>query len=373
MQLVIYWELQADSGTFSAIGFGDGSGKRNTCSITRRVGWGVKSLVNTDPSVSVGRWRTTASAYGPLPGLLQAVHAAETFALYIFLLNVGLPLDDGHIYFYSDNSYVVNTFARGKHYATCAYHTLADFWRLIFTKIDDIGLGVVIVRKVKAHTALADIGVTISHWERSGNNEADRLAKIGAGCHPDNSAAEVRAVVLYVARYIARFNMHALGLPDSSKTIRNRVSAARFRRSREPARLSRRHAIVRVNGLFKCTKCIRTSRDPHGIDKHSCWLAWARHNIWILDRYWFCMKCGAFAYQRSVKLCTGCSGRPSSVGKVRILRLLRHGRDPYSGVSVGTPMPYHDNPPNVFDVGAFLLPRRRINTKSRPHCVNVSG
>ena len=100
MQLVIHWELQADCGTFSAIGFGDGSGKRNTCSSTRRVGWGVTSLVNTDPSVSVGCWRTTASAYGPLPGLLQTVPAAETFALYIFLLSVGLPLDDGHIYFY---------------------------------------------------------------------------------------------------------------------------------------------------------------------------------------------------------------------------------------------------------------------------------
>ncbi len=91
----------------------------------------MTSLINNEPGSTDGRWVHTASAYGPLPGLLQTVAAAETFALYVFLLNAGLPLDDGHIYFYSDNSYVVDTFARGKAHATSAYHTYADIWRLL--------------------------------------------------------------------------------------------------------------------------------------------------------------------------------------------------------------------------------------------------
>jgi hypothetical protein len=278
-------------------------------------------------------------------------------------------LADGRIYFYSDCSYVVDTFARGRRHATCAYHTYAEVWRLIFNKVDDIGSGVVIVRKVKAHATLADVGLTITQWERDGNIAADRLAKKGTRCHPDNGADIVRvdrceAVIDHVARFIARLNVFALSLPDSAKTVRNRVKAARTRRCRGPTQRSSRHSIVRLNGLLKCTRCVRTSSDPGRIDKHACWRALVRHNLWYLEPYWFCVKCGAFAYKRSVKLCAGCNGRPSSVGKARVLRLLRNGRDPYSGLTIGIPLPIVSQQPDLYEVGSALLPRRRLRTKT---------
>jgi hypothetical protein len=369
LHLVVNWALQDGSGTFSAIGFGDGSGTRGNCTSTRRAGWGVTSLANADPSSALGRWTSTASAYGPLPGLLQTVVAAETYALYVFLLNVGLPLADGRIYFYSDNAYVVDTFARGRRHATCAYHTYADLWRLVFNKVDDIGSDVVVVRKVKAHATLAEIGLTITHWERAGNYAADSLAKRGVRCHPDNDHDILRvdrceAVIDHVARFVARLNVAAVGQPDSAKTVRSRVKAARARRCRGPTQRLSRHSIVRINGLFKCTRCVRTSSVSGRIDTHACWRSFARHNLWRLEHFWFCVKCGAFAYQRSVKLCTGCTGRPSSVGKARVLRLLRNGRDPYSGRTIGIPLPIVFQQPALYEVGAVILPRCRLRNKT---------
>ena len=172
------------------------------------------------------------------------------------------------------------------------------------------------------------------------------------------------SVIKHVAQYVARFNVHALLLPDSTKTVRNRVNAARARRCRAPAQRSSKHHIILSNGLYKCSRCIRTSSDPARIDKHPCWLALARHNLWIMNRYWFCVKCGAYAYQRSVKLCTGCMGSPNSRGKARVLRQLLHGKDPYSGRSIGLPMPVVLREPDNFQIGGILLPRQRLHAKS---------
>ena len=97
---ITYNQPLAQSGMFSSPGFGDGSGLNGPSKLTVRCGFSV---------VSIDRFGyPTNAAHGLVPGLVQSVPGAETFAFYFYLQHA-IPDEDGMYIYYSDCQWVVDT------------------------------------------------------------------------------------------------------------------------------------------------------------------------------------------------------------------------------------------------------------------------
>ena len=102
--LEIVWNCSTGFNSFfSGHGFGDGSGIHTAFIQTRRCGWGVCSAFMT----SYTNFTSNAEAYGPLPGNMQVVPLAETFALFIFL-KFSVAYEGKHTFF-TDCQYVLDS------------------------------------------------------------------------------------------------------------------------------------------------------------------------------------------------------------------------------------------------------------------------
>ena len=93
---------------------------------------------------------------------------------------------------WSDCLSVVNRFQAGREAATASAVKLARLWREIFNLCDsfDEPAGQVRLEWMPAHTAKWQVGkarkgngAKLSERDRNGNEEADRLAKLGAKFH----------------------------------------------------------------------------------------------------------------------------------------------------------------------------------------------
>jgi len=131
-----------------------------------RAGW---SLVIIDEVGNVVR-----AAFGALPAdvaPLQRAKGAEDFAVFMSVQLARQPYR-----LWVDCASTLASGKRGKAWACRSAGLTAHMWSVIFAAHPE-GVD---MRKTKAHTSKLDVerGIT-THWQRGGNEEADRLAKKG--------------------------------------------------------------------------------------------------------------------------------------------------------------------------------------------------
>ena len=282
-----------------------------------------------------GRVRKDAELFGPLPGLLQEVPAADAFAFLMFLRHAGVR---PHVY-HTDCQWVLDSFLGGRESCTGSMHAHADVWRSIWNRLDDIGPGQVEVAKVKAHvTLLAVQEGRACPKQRLANSWADLAAKAGARLHPrcERASARVRRTTILVKRvatYLARLYVQHERHGAQAKSVteayaggRRAVAARRVHRHRHQVRLLRL-------GMWRCSVCLRTSKRQATFAREACRAGWA-HRLWQVGQYIFCASCGGYSKQRRVLLRTGCRGRLGP-GRGARLRRLWAGRCPTTDVFLG--------------------------------------
>ena len=133
------WDIFPPDGVFEGVGFGDGSGLKPVHPRARRCGWGL-----TVYSVGHG---IVAELHGALPGWLQEVPIAESYALLMYLTHIGIHDPE----FVTDCKFVVDTFAKGPEASSHGGFLCPHVWRRIWTRVRDIGRDRIIVRWVPAH------------------------------------------------------------------------------------------------------------------------------------------------------------------------------------------------------------------------------
>jgi len=206
--------VAGEEGVLSGRVYGDGSGLYNDSPI-QRCGWGVTAIRQS----AAGIWTIVAGCYGALPGPIQSVPAAETWAFLIALRFAVPPLT-----FCTDCMFVVQQFRAGPADSIAASRSHADIWRLIWARIHDLGVESITVEWVKAHTTKksVELGRTSSR-DKLGNDMADELAKKGARLHVidrqiANKYDRCRKLQAIVAKYIGiiRYNISLHPIVDAA-------------------------------------------------------------------------------------------------------------------------------------------------------------
>ena len=171
MELRVVWQVPSLTGFLEGPGYGDGSGIKATFSRQARCGWGVATVELAD---GITHW-VSGAICGPLPGPLQTVPFAETFALVMYLRHVGAR----EVVFLTDCLWVKNSFHKGPSGTTGEMHCYAETWREISAKLKDLGgMNVVTVRKVKAHSTRRQVTAgMVDGTDKFGNDKADTFAK----------------------------------------------------------------------------------------------------------------------------------------------------------------------------------------------------
>ena len=121
-----------------------------------------------------------ARLFGAYAGPVQCIDAAEVYAAL-----VAVRFAAGKIVVYSDSSFFVHGWHRGRSWCTAASRTHADVWCQPWDIAEDFGVENIHVEKVKAHATQADLDKDLSTpVDKWGNDLADQQAKRGAGLHP---------------------------------------------------------------------------------------------------------------------------------------------------------------------------------------------
>ena len=332
-----------DGQYFQSPGFGDGSGKGGVCQGALRCGWGVASCNMAQAGNEVV---FTAVAYGPLIRPRQDVPAAELTAFLTYLLHV-LPEEDGRVCYYTDCSWLRDTFLRGEMAATDGWAVHADLWKKVFHKVNDIGRESVDVKWTKAHRSINAATSRQEAFEILGNNRVDKAAKTGADMHVFDEQAWKRVDNMHkastkVAKFISRTMVwrathHGVEAPRLQHT-QGRACAALLQ-----DRGGRHEVAVCGNGL-RCIRCLATSTSTTFYDRKCEGANETCHKIWRLGPYIFCVNCGAYSAARTHKLGNTCTA-PTQRTQERLRTMLR-GKDPKNGELIGRPVPM------IFDLAA---------------------
>ena len=152
----------------------DGSAIDPTLPFTR-AGWAVVGMAN-DVCDIIG------SCYGPLPHPIQEAGGGEIYAFLMALELCGA----GPVSIVTDCKLVIDVWQQGPD-QPLERLAFSELWRRIFDKGEDLGRENITLIKIKSHLSLTralERGHPIWAWK--GNKEADRLADLGARCHPRN-------------------------------------------------------------------------------------------------------------------------------------------------------------------------------------------
>ena len=122
----ITWEKMPTGILLDGDVYGDGSGLFPRIARLRRCGWGITCYA---PGRGI-----IARAYGPLPGWLQDVPAAESYALLIALRFCSETLT-----FYTDCKAVLKWWRLGPRVTGAASFKYAAVWRQIRARVADVG------------------------------------------------------------------------------------------------------------------------------------------------------------------------------------------------------------------------------------------
>ena len=264
--VLVSWEVETGhEPAFHAIGFGDGSGVDNRCHRTRRCGWAVVSAVVLH---DLHRGSAGVTALAPLTGPWQEVHFAEVFSLLFFLRHVVVD-EAGCATFFSDCSWVVDTFRKGRQAATDALAVGAGLWVQIFDQAVDVfgsgNLASLRVCKVKAHRSQRSFGNNAEEaFQWWGNRLADCAAKRAAKLHPScqetlDTVHELSDVSTAVGSFLAkagvwriqRYGKKASDVINADDT----PPAVPVARRRRPML---QHRSSYGGGRWRCARCFRS-------------------------------------------------------------------------------------------------------------------
>ena len=133
-----------------------------------RAGW---AAVKVD-----GTGLVTGGIYGTCPDHFPTSLRAELWGVLQALRHAHLP-----IRLFVDNAGVVNGYARGRGWCCDSSRSACDLWRLIWSKVGDLGGEGVTILKVKGHATDADVEAGRSTvWHKNGNDHADHFAGRGS-------------------------------------------------------------------------------------------------------------------------------------------------------------------------------------------------
>ncbi|CAE8587360.1 unnamed protein product [Polarella glacialis] len=248
----------------------------------------------------------TAAAYGAVLCLVQDIGAGELWGVLVVLRHCMPP-----IAVKTDCELVVTGFRRGRAWCCCSARPFAEVWRLVWRKIDDLGLEAVCICKVKAHASVGDVEAgRLSLVDRAGNTWADRYAKKGAALRPVDCSVQLalrrtETVLSAVGRWIGEANARVAKLGD--------VDAAKLRARKAEAeavgpilcaavvlRGWNGHRLQKQGGQWACAVCARRAKQEHLLRRQKCAgmptvaaKAHASHRLWQSQGYTWCSGCGA--------------------------------------------------------------------------------
>jgi len=308
----------ATHGYYTGRVFIDGSVLDPTCADRARAGFGKLMIDHA--------CNDAGSAYGPAPLVHHTSPGAEAYAMLDLLQNCLPPL-----IVYSDCQETLDCVYRGKHYATAYNNVQAHVWCAIWAIIDDIGLNVdgLTVYKTLAHATGDDVarGLT-TWWEKQSNDDADRLAKMGAACHPrieflDKAWKAMESRVKDVAKHLGRTTARlGADIPrdcSGTKAARPKAKAKATAMVRQGPRPIRASDLVWLKNLGQCSdstfrrhKLVEADLSTGGV------IQW-------------CQRCGAYSTGAPRNLIRSCPGEAerNKAGHDQ-LQSLRDGRYPHN-------------------------------------------
>jgi len=331
----VIWTKPPADGWLRGQSYGDGAGLfRALSKRAERCGFGV---------VAMDGIHCVAVGHGPVPGFDQNVPLAESLSFLVALENHGPGLVD----FATDCQLVQDAWRRGRAWSTDGFFVLCGVWRLIWDRIDDIGAGGVVVRKVRSHLRRAQIGILISEADFEGNRAADLEAKAGAGLHAVSGKVLRTCFALkqlqkrtgmFIGQALARYGRELpRDSPDYDSLPKPRGGAIRKSRAQHAVG-SEAVAWDEACGRWRCAACQRSATTRTGIQRLECAAEQLYHHMMSVGPYRFCASCGAYTAEQTIRLKAGCLREPaSSSAKDRRNRLLK-GRDPITRVWLGTPV-----------------------------------
>ena len=238
--------------------FTDGSGgDKGSDPRLRRCGWGAVRLNLDDP----GNPKIACGAYGPLPGRRQTVPRSELFAA-IAVLDL---VQRGDVVIFSDCSYLVDhADSLAKRECLCLGRN-GDLWTRWWHLIDTRD-GLVVVKKVKAHSMYSDLcsgAITLENFR--GNALADYLAGKGAEIgrvdsnkilsieFTDAQAWKIQKRLLAILKHI-----YASSPEAEPKRVPPPVKVPRPVLDPPLVRLAAMgHKLVRKGNLWRCSECVQ--------------------------------------------------------------------------------------------------------------------
>lgn len=367
IELRVEWQVPSLTGFFEGHGYGDGSGIKATYPRQARCGWGVATVELAD---GITHW-VSGAICRPLPGPLQTVPFAESFALLMYLRHFG----DGEPVFLTDCLWVKRSFEKGPGGTTGAMHCYAETWRAIRAKIEDLcGRSAVTVRKVKAHSTRRQLAAgAVDGADKFGNDKADMFAKQGARMHLFDDAAEARIVrtekaTTTAGNYLAKIHLFASKAAiDTTPRAQRRgkkgiVKTAHLRR----AKPGQRHTVVFNAQRARCTSCWRSARTKASLDSRPC-TPGAAHSLFVRGEVVQCWKCACYSSGAAINLLKPCKGVPWSKNShdYRALLAARRGRCPKTRSHAGAWLPLSSAFLNCEEAKCLMAATRRLRNKTR--------
>ena len=307
----VHWDTTCRQCHFEGHAFLDGSRFEGQDLLLARAGWGVACVR------VVGK--VEACAWGPYPGVIQCIDAAEVFAA-LMALTFGVP----PLVLYSDSDFFVLGWKRGRAWCTAGGRAHAEVWRDFWNLAEEFGGSAAIkVVKVRGHAtaAMVERG-EVSEVDRFGNDAADAAAKRGARCHPSVQAV---AKAQEASRLVCSSALAWLGIGLEQAQLVGSMPLALTQtdKASRPRKGSKLHLDVVADDQWRretraATVCARTHPS---------------HDLRRSGTFFFCAVCGLHAGRKMVKLVQPCLRELLPSRKHKRDRLLR-GQDPRTGLQL---------------------------------------
>ena len=308
---------------------------------------------------------------GPLPGPLQTVPFAETFAFLMYLRHLGASA----AIFLTDCLWVKLSFDKGPAGTTGAQHWYSETWRAIWAKIGDLGgRELVTVRKFKAHSTRRDLSNgSVDPTDKFGNDKADGYAKAGARMHPTDAAAEERiarteSATAMVGRFLAKMHAKAnKAAIDTTPRAQRRQTKGVVRAPRlRKAKAGHCHTVVCDGKRARCTSCWRSGRSRASLDKRPCAPGLA-HSLLLRGDVVQCWRCGCYSSGSAVNLLKRCRGAPRNRNThgYRALARAWKGLCPKTGQATQAWLPLTSAFLNEKEARGLMTATKRLRNKTR--------
>ena len=308
---MIVWDEASKTGLLEGHIFLDGSRLHGEDVLLARAGWGVAMVRVVD--------QVEARAWGPYPGLIQCIDAAEVYAG-MMALRLGVP----PLNLYSDSAFFVKGWEKGRLWCEAPGRSHADVWRQFWQVAYDFGIQGITVHKVKAHATqkMVDDG-EVDAVDRWGNNQADDAAKKGAALHPstDKAAKDLRTSRL-VATACAQWLGVGLECAQRVGALPAELTAAQ--KASRPRLCAGRRVEVVPDEVWREER----RHDHLSLDAHQS------HSLHKVGPYFFCTACGCYGAERLVALAAPCQ-RETTASRRYLLKRLIAGCHPRTGQHLG--------------------------------------